>query len=215
MVYKPPHTPEVVRRERAIYLAMCAQIDDRIGQLLKKLEELGQLDNTIILFTADHGLAVGEHGLLGKQNLYDGSWRVPFVMAGPGIPKGESRPGLAYLHGLYPTLADFAGIAAPEYTTPFDFSDVIRGESDGHKIVFGAYQPNVKSPKGVRAVREGDFKLLHYTHSGRKQLFNLASDPWETNDLIGDPASAAIAEGLSASLTEWMKSSGDPLGRTE
>lgn len=212
MVYKPPHTPELVRRERAIYLAMCAQIDDRIGQLLQKLEALGQLDNTVILFTADHGLAVGEHGLLGKQNLYDGSWRVPMILAGPGVPKGHKRKGLAYLHGLFPTLADLAGIEAPEYTRKFEFTSVVRGDSEGQKILFGAYMPNAKVPNGVRAVRRGDFKLLLYTHSGRQQLFNLAEDPWETNDLIGVPSHAATAKSLTFALREWMKVSGDPLG---
>lgn len=213
MVYKPPHRPEVVRRERAIYLAMCAQIDDRIGQLLAKLKDLGELENTIILFTADHGLAVGEHGLLGKQNLYDGSWRVPMIWAGPGIPKGEKRTGLAYLHGLYPTLADLAGIAAPDYTQKFGFADVIQGKAEGLDIVFGAYMPNAKVNKGVRAVRKGDFKLLQYTHSGREQLFNLAADPWETNDLIGDPNFNETKTSLGNSLKAWMKSSGDPLGK--
>lgn len=214
MVYKPPHTPEVVRRERAIYLAMCAQIDDRVGRLLQKLDTFGQLDNTIILFTADHGLAVGEHGLLGKQNLYDGSWRVPMIVAGPGVPRGQTRKGLAYLHGLFPTLADLAGLQAPEYTQEFEFASVIRGESQGQKILFGAYMPNAKVRKGVRAVREGDFKMLHYTHSGRQQLFNLADDPWETNDLIGDPAHSATATNLFKALQAWMKDSGDPLGGT-
>lgn len=213
MVYKPPHTPEIVRRERAIYLAMCTQIDQRIGALLAKLSLMQQLDNTIVVFTSDHGLAVGEHGLMGKQNLYDGSWRVPMILAGPGIPQAQTREGLAYLHGLYPTLAEFSGIAAPDYTKPFEFASVIRGEGDGQPIVFGAYQPNVKVPKGVRAVRQGIHKLLYYTHSGRKQLFDLESDPWETNDLIGDPEHAETAGRLFIALDQWMKQSGDPLGK--
>ena len=213
MVYKPPHSPETVRRERAIYLAMCAQIDDRIGQLIEKLNAMGELDNTLILFTADHGLAVGEHGLMGKQNLYDGSWRVPMILAGPGVPVGETRAGLAYLHGLYPTLASFAGIEAPQYTQPFEFASVIRGNSEGLERVFGAYMPNVKVPKGVRAVREGEWKLLYYTHNGRKQLFNLKQDPWETNDLIGDPQCADQIDQMDGALKQWMVESGDPLGK--
>lgn len=213
MVYKPPHRPEVVRRERAIYLAMCAQIDDRIGQLLNKLQEMDQLDNTIILFTADHGLAVGEHGLMGKQNLYDGSWRVPMILAGPGVPQGQRRAGLTYLHGIYPTLADLAGLTAPNYTSEFGFADVVRGTADGHKIVFGAYMPNAKVPNGVRAVRQGNFKLLHYTHSGRRQLFDLGDDPWETNDLIGNPEYTDTVATLTSALQAWMDRSGDPLGK--
>ena len=192
---------------------MCAQIDDRIGQLIEKLKTMGELDNTLILFTADHGLAVGEHGLMGKQNLYDGSWRVPMILAGPGIPRGESRDGLAYLHGLYPTLASFAGLDAPKYTQPFEFASVIRGESEGLERVFGAYMPNVKVPKGVRTVREGEWKLLYYTHSGRKQLFNLNKDPWETNDLIGDPEYAGKIDQMFGALQTWMSNSGDPLGK--
>ncbi len=213
MVYKPPHTPETVRRERAIYLAMCAQIDDRIGKLIEKLDSLGQLENTIILFTSDHGLAVGEHGLLGKQNLYDGSWRVPMILAGPGIPKGESRTGLAYLHGIYPTLAEFAGIEPPEHSKEFGFASTIRGDNEGLSAVFGAYMPNTKAKRGVRAARIGEYKLLYYTHNGRKQLFNVAKDPWETNDLIGDPAFSETALELFTALQDWMKTSGDPLGK--
>ena len=213
MVYPAPHTPEEVRRERAIYLAMCAQIDDRVGRLLAKLEQLRQLDNTIILFTADHGLAVGEHGLMGKQNLYDGSWRVPMIVAGPGVPEGQVRNGFAYLHGLFPTLASLAGIEAPAYTQMFEFASVLRGESNGQKILFGAYMPNTNRPHGARAVREGDHKLLYYPHSGRKQLFNLASDPWETIDLIGDPALKETATSLFSKLQDWIMTSGDPLGK--
>jgi arylsulfatase A-like enzyme len=213
MVYKPPHRPETVRRERAIYLAMCAQIDDRIGRLFDKLAQMGQLDNTVVLFTADHGLAVGEHGLLGKQNLYDGSWRVPMIVAGPGVPQGQKRAGLAYLHGIYPTLTAFAGIEPPAHTKPFGFADVILGMSEGLESVFGAYQPNVKVPKGVRTARVGNLKLLYYTHSGRKQLFDLKNDPWETNDLIGDPAHSVMADDLFTALQHWMATSGDPLGK--
>lgn len=210
MVYKPPHTPEVVRRERAIYLAMCAQIDDRVGQLVDKLKQMGELDNTIILFTSDHGLAAGEHGLLGKQNLYDGSWRVPMIVAGPGVPVGKRRSGLAYLHGVFPTLTHFAGLQAPSHCQAFDFSGTILGQDEGQGTVFGAYMPNVKVPKGVRAVRRDNMKLLMYTHSGRRQLFDLAADPWETNDLIGDPAYTETVQSLMTSLNEWMDTAGDP-----
>ena len=213
MVYKPPHTTEIVARERAIYLAMCAQIDDRIGQLITKLDTIGELENTIILFTADHGLAVGEHGLMGKQNLYDGSWRVPMVLAGPGIAKGQIRQGLAYLHGIYPTIAELAGIDAPEHTKPFEFASTVRGEAEGLPAVYGAYTPNVKKNNGVRAVRSGNFKLLYYTHSEKKQLFNLADDPWETKDLIDDSKYSEKADQLFASLQDWMKNSGDPHGQ--
>lgn len=213
MVYKPPHSPETIRRERAIYLAMCAQIDDRVGKLVEKLKSIGELDNTIILFTADHGLAVGEHGLMGKQNLYDGSWRVPMILAGPGIPQGAQRNGLAYLHGLYPTLASFSGIDAPQHSEKFNFASTVRGESQGLSEVYGAYTPNAKRRRGVRAVRIGGYKLLYYPHNQRKQLFNLTADPWETKDLANDAGYSVKVDQLFDSLEKWMQSSGDPLGK--
>ena len=135
------------------------------------------------------------------------------IMAGPGVPSGESREGFAYLHGIYPTLAKLAGIQAPSYTQRFGFHDVMIGKGTGQPQLFGAYMPNVKVPNGVRAVRQGNHKLLYYTHSGRRQLFDLENDSWETNDLIGDPKHQEIAEQLMAALENWMENSGDPLGR--
>jgi arylsulfatase A-like enzyme len=176
-----------------------------------KRDRGGARDNTIILFTADHGLAVGEHGLMGKQNLYDGSWRVPMILAGPGIPQGAQRKGLAYLHGLYPTLASFSGIDAPEHSKEFEFASTVRGQSQGLPAVYGAYSPNVKRNQGVRAVRIGGYKLLYYPHNQRKQLFNLTADPWEAQDLAQDPGFSVKVDQLFDSLEQWMQSSGDPL----
>ena len=90
---------------------------------------------------------------------------------------------------------------------------MILGKSEGQPHLFGAYMPDVKVPNGVRAVRRGDHKLLYYTHSGRRQLFDLKTDSWETNDLIGDPTHQNTADQLMAALEQWMEQSGDPLGR--
>ena len=90
---------------------------------------------------------------------------------------------------------------------------MIQGNGTGQPQLFGAYMPDVKVPNGVRAVRQGNHKLLYYTHSGRQQLFNVKEDSWETNDLIGDPQHQKTAEELLAVLESWMEKSGDPLGR--
>ena len=110
-------------------------------------------------------------------------------------------------------IAKLAGVEAPTYTQEFGFHDVLQGKATGQPQLFGAYMPNVKVPNGVRAVRQGNYKLLYYTHSGRRQLFNLEKDSWETNDLIGDPKHQEIAEELMAALENWMEKSGDPLGK--
>ena len=135
------------------------------------------------------------------------------IIAGPGVPSGASREGFAYLHGIYPTLAKLAGVKAPAYTEKFGFHDVIVGESEGQPQLFGAYMPNAKVADGVRAVRQGNHKLIYYTHSGRRQLFDLEKDSWETNDLIGSPKHQETADQLMAALENWMEKSGDPLGR--
>lgn len=86
-----PRTEEFVRGEIAGYYAMISEVDAQIGRVLDALEANGQADNTIVIFAGDNGLAVGQHGLLGKQSMYEHSIRVPLVMAGPGIPSGETR----------------------------------------------------------------------------------------------------------------------------
>ena len=85
-----PRTPEIVQQHIADYYGMISSQDAEMGRLLQTLEAKGQLDNTIVIYTADHGLGVGQHGLLGKQNLYNHSIHVPSIFAGPGIPEGDN-----------------------------------------------------------------------------------------------------------------------------
>ncbi|HIN79622.1 MAG TPA: hypothetical protein EYN00_00955, partial [Planctomycetes bacterium] len=105
-----PRTPAEVRRHLAAYYGMISQMDHQVGKLLDALETSGLSGNTIVIFTSDHGLAVGSHGLLGKQNLYEHSTRVPLVISGPGIGASESFDLPVYLHDLVPTVASIAGI---------------------------------------------------------------------------------------------------------
>ncbi len=210
VVYPAPHDPEQVRREFAVYLAMVARVDDRVGRLLALLEEQGELENTIVVFTSDHGLAMGEQGLMGKQNLYEASWRVPMILAGPGVPSGARRDGFAYLHGLYPTLCELAGLPVPAHAARFGFAGLVRGEAGGQQRLFGAYTPNANSERGIRCLREGRWKLIRYLHNGERQLFDLQSDPWERRDLAEAPEHADTAARLELALDDWMAKSGDP-----
>ena len=108
-----PRDPGEIKRHIAEYYAMISHLDEALGRLLAALEEKGELDNTIIVFSGDNGLAVGQHGLMGKQNLYDHSVRVPLIFAGPGIPQGEQRDALVYLLDIFPTLCDLTGTDIP------------------------------------------------------------------------------------------------------
>src|SRR5262249_3171610 len=109
-----PRTPEIVRQHLADYYSSITFVDAQVGRILAALKESGQYDNTLIVFTSDHGLAIGSHGLVGKQNLYDHSMHSPLIMAGPGIASGKKSDALCYLLDLFPTLGELCSVAGPE-----------------------------------------------------------------------------------------------------
>src|SRR5690606_23863173 len=147
--------------------ACISSLDHHIGRILKQLEELGELDNTIICFTSDHGLAIGSHGLFGKQNLYEHSMRAPLVFCGPGVPQDKSSVPL-YLFDIFPTLCDLAGVDVPQDLDGKSFAPVIRGkEVVPRTTVFLSYM------NSQRAIQAGDWKLIRYPQVAATQLFNL------------------------------------------
>ncbi|MCK7558525.1 sulfatase-like hydrolase/transferase [Chitinophaga sedimenti] len=178
-----PRDTNLVKRELALYYAMITEVDDCIGRVLDALEKNGKDKNTLIIFTADNGLAVGQHGLLGKQNLYDHSMRVPLILSGPGLPTDARRDALCALTDIYPTLCDYAGLPRPEGLEGQSLLPVVKKTANGRPAVFTSYK-DVQ-----RAVRtEDNWKLIWYKVKGRetKQLFNLQIDPGEC---ITSPAS--------------------------
>lgn len=201
-----PRTPEVVRQHLADYYASIAFLDQQIGRIIEALKSSGQADNTIVVFSSDHGLALGSHGLLGKQNLYDHSMHAPLIFAGPGIPKGQRRDALCYLLDIYPTLGEFAAVTAPEGSEGKSLAGVIAGKSAKVRDhIFTAYT------KVQRAVRDDRWKLIVYPQINRTQLFDLRDDPNEMKDLSGDPA---FADQVTR-LTALLKSSQTELGDTQ
>ncbi len=170
--------------------------------MLEKLEEIGELENTYIFFTGDNGIAVGSHGLMGKQNLYEHSWRVPLIVKGPGIAQGSTVPGNTYLMDVLPTLCDIAGIDAPHTCGGISFFPVLKGEKDiVRDVMYGAFNifqaqgyggAGNGSRPGIRAVKKGDWKLIKYdVYEGQvreTQLFNLKENPDELLIEHHDPA---------------------------
>jgi arylsulfatase A-like enzyme len=196
-------TPEVIREHLSAYHAMITHLDAQIGRLLDALERRGQADNTIIVFAADNGLAVGSHGLLGKQNLYDHSVRVPLVICGPGIPQDVRTSGLWYLLDLFPTLCALTGLDVPDTVEGTSIAPALRDPSTpGRDSVFLAY---TKLQRGVRT--DDDWKLIKYNVKGEQhtQLFDLNRDPHEMNDLAGDARYKDRLESLTALLEEHMR----------
>lgn len=201
-----PRTAEAIRREIADYHASIEATDFQLGRVLTELDRLGLADNTVVVFAADNGLALGSHGLLGKQNLYEHSLRVPLVVRGPGLVRGRRTDALCYLSDLAPTLCRLAGVEAPEGHEGVDLGPILRGEphAKGRELLFGAYR------EFQRSVRDARWKRIEYPKIGRVQLFDLKNDPDELHDLSPDPTHAATLHRLAVALRREQKTFADP-----
>ena len=206
-----PRTPEVVQQHIADYYGMITSQDAEMGRVINTLEENGHLENTIIIYTADHGLAVGQHGLLGKQNLYDHSIRVPSIFAGPGVPEGQTVEALTYLYDVFPTVCDLTEVDCPHTVEGFSLVPLMEGCVEKVRdSVFAAY-------KDIhRTVSDGRWKLIRYyvsKESGKGtdyiQLFDLEQDPWETTNLAELPENADRLQSLANELKRWQKATDD------
>jgi arylsulfatase A-like enzyme len=223
-----------IRNEIGREYACIENIDSQIGRVLDKLEAMGELDNTYVFFTSDHGIAVGRHGLTGKQNLYEHTWRVPFIVRGPGIKPARRVSGYIYLLDVLPTLCDLAGIEIPEVVEGKSFRSVLEGKTDRIRdVLYGVYCGGTKP--GMRAIKSDGWKLIKYDVLDgmvrETQLFNLNENPHEfltehhadnmksllgidpshnQIDLAEDASYADQRQELEALLASEMKRLGDP-----
>ncbi|MFK5923179.1 MAG: sulfatase-like hydrolase/transferase [Verrucomicrobiota bacterium] len=184
-----------IRNELGREYACAENIDNQIGRVLKQLKKMGELDNTYIFYTSDHGIAIGRHGLQGKQNLYEHTWRVPFIVKGPGIAPGSRAKGNIYLLDVLSTICDLAGVSKPDSSEGLSFKPVLEGKKDiVRDVLYGVYCGGTKP--GMRSVKKGDWKLIKYDvmdGSVREtQLFNLAENPNELLTEHHDPATIKL-----------------------
>ena len=182
-----------IRNEIGREYACSENIDTQIGRVLEQLEAMGELDNTYIIYTADHGMAIGRHGLQGKQNLYEHTWRVPFIVKGPGIKPGSRAIGNIYLLDLLPTFCDLAGLRRPDFVEGASFKPVLEGNKEiVRDVMYGVYNGGTKP--GMRCVKRGDWKLIKYDVLDGKvretQLFNLKDNP---DELLSEHRSEQLA----------------------
>ena len=190
-----PRTPEIVREHLLQYYAMITHLDAQIGRILTVLDECDLRKNTIIVFSSDHGLAVGQHGLLGKQNLYEHSMRAPLIFAGPGIPPGEASDALAYLLDIYPTICELADLPIPSTVDGHSLVPVMSGRTETVRDSVVLIYKDVQ-----QAVRKKRYKLIRYQVNGVEtlQLFDLREDPLEMKNLIDEPSLRDIKADLLA-----------------
>jgi arylsulfatase A-like enzyme len=201
-----PRTEAMIRDQLAEYYAMVEHMDAQIGRILAVLKTRGLAENTIIVYAADNGLALGSHGLLGKQNVFEHSMLTPLILVGPGVPKGKSTAAFTYLFDLFPTLCELAGVPAPTGA----FGESLRPLWDGSKSSLRdtVFLPYIQIQ---RAVRDERWKLIRYPKLGFSQLFDLQTDPDEMRSVYDDPAHAAHITRLTAAMKTWQQKVGDTL----
>ena len=201
-----PRTEEAVRRELAVYYAVITHMDEQIGRMLSALEKSGQRDRTLVIFTSDHGLAIGSHGLRGKQNMYEHTVGVPLIMSGPGIPAGHRADAHCYLRDLFPTVCDLAGIHIPPSAEGKSLKPVLEGTAaEVHPFVVAYFRDS------QRMIRQGEWKLIEYPQAGRAQLFHLADDPLERKNLISEKKLRKLVEKMRKHMLVWGEAHDDPV----
>jgi arylsulfatase A-like enzyme len=199
-----PRTKEVISDQLCEYYGLVTHLDEQVGRILAALQKSGHADDTIVIYTADHGLALGSHGLLGKQSLYEHSMKSPLVVAGPGVPAGKSTDAFTYLFDLFPTVCDLAGAKPPEGMAGHSLRPILAGEKRRVRdSVFLAFSGL------MRSVRDDRWKLIVYPPINHAELFDLERDPYETKDLAGDLEHALRVASLSAQMTQVQAKFGD------
>lgn len=222
---KWPRTEEIARKHLSDYYSIITHLDTQIGRVIKALKANGQYENTIIIMAGDSGLAVGNHGLLGKQNIYDEDGiHIPFIISGGKVCsmyESKREDAFCYVHDIMPTVCDLAGIEIPSSVNGKSLLPVIKGEQESvRNYTYHAYRQH------QRAFRKGDYKLIEYVkapdeqkYKGKvtksvcgarvTQLFNVKDDPWETNNLAYFPEYSSIVESMRKEMREKAVEYGD------
>jgi arylsulfatase A-like enzyme len=201
-----PFEEAEIREHLAEYYGMISHQDDQIGRVLAALKASGEEENTIVVYIGDHGLAMGQHGLLGKQNLYQHSIGVPLIVAGPGMNEGAVADGLVYTLDITATLLELAGVPAPAGLTSRSLGPQLRDASAGGRDELCSLYKNCQ-----RMVRDARWKLIEYRvgEMRRTELFDLQADPAELDNVASVPENQTLVHSLRERLVAWQQSSGD------
>ena len=203
-----PRTEYATKVHIQEYYAIISHLDEQIGKIVDALERTGQLENTYIFFSADHGLAVGQHGLLGKQNMYDHSLRVPLLVSGPGIPANKKVSADVYLQDIMATSLELAGLDPAHNQVEFhSFLDLAKGtETNSHyPAIYGCYI------NFQRMIRKDGFKLIVYPKLKQLKLFQVSTDKDEMIDLSEDADHRGTISTLFDDLLQLQKEMEDEL----
>lgn len=206
-----PRTTQEIKGQLADYYGLISHLDDAVGRIMKKLKDKGLDKNTIVIFLADNGLALGSHGLMGKQNLYEHSMRIPMIMSGVGIPKNQVRNSFTYSLDIFPTICKMLQIASPNDLDGMNLSQTIMADKKVRNEIFTAYI------SFQRAVRDERYKLIRFPKVNHTLLFDLKTDPYELINLAEKPEYQSKMAHLTTLLQKNQMRFGDklPLNSTE
>lgn len=207
-----PLNKDGIKKEVAAYYSMITEMDSHVGEVLDALQANGMMDNTIIIFAGDNGLALGNHGLLGKQNLYDPGVRVPLIITAPGLPKNKRSDALCYLSDICPTVLNLTGIPIPASVESKSLLPAIKNNDVMRDHVYFLYRD---CQRGIRTV--DNWKLIMYNVKGvqTSQLFDLDTDPYEMHNLAQNKKYSYKLKQLTALLVADMKAYDDDLDITK
>ncbi|MEG0294354.1 sulfatase-like hydrolase/transferase [Enterococcus sp.] len=200
-----PRDATSIKQHIADYYAMISHLDENIGKIITRLKENQQFENTLIVFAGDNGLALGQHSLMSKQNLYDHSIRIPLILAGPGIPKNETRTQYVYLMDIFPTLCDLFDLPCPQSVDGISFLPTIKENTITRPTLFSAFCEK------IRSLKMNGYKLIEYRNANLKytQLFDLANDPFEVNNLSNEPEQQECLFTMRKTLIQEAQQWGD------
>jgi arylsulfatase A-like enzyme len=199
-----PRTPEMIREGLAYYYAELSYMDQQVGRILTALEKTDQMNNTIVIFSSDHGRGLGSHGIVGYHCMYEHSISAPIIFFGQGIPAGVTQTAQCYLRDLFPTVCELSRTPVPATVEGRSLVPVLQGQADKiYDYVFGGFQ------RFSRMVRSDRWKYIYYPQIDKAQLFDLQSDPHEIHDLAAARAHAQVAADLRTRLLAWMRDNKD------
>lgn len=205
--WKLDPTRDELHRMRAYYYANVEMIDREVGEILDTLERRGRMDNTIIIFTSDHGDCLGDHGLIQKWAPYEEVTRVPLIISAPGrFAEGGKVDAMVQLFDLGPTILEWAGVTPDSSFEAMSLNPALMGDPfDGRAHVFCEQggDVNLTGAKFLTMVRSETHKMVHFQGADYGQLFDLTADPGEIVNLWDDPAAAGVKQELMTVLMNW------------
>lgn len=199
-----------MRRALSAYYGNVTAMDARVGRIVSELDRSGMRENTIVIFSSDHGRSLGEHGLWFHNEPTDHSSRVPLIAAGPGIPAGKRIDAPTMHVDLFPTLAAWGGASTPPDLRGHSFLPMLEGKTGDHPDYAYSELHAEGTCTGSFVIRRGKWKYIHYTYYD-SLLFNMEEDPGEMKDVIATSEGKRVSKELHEILTSLV----NPTERTE